>query len=87
MEVLGGAYARQPLENKLDVANGKLTNFANIDFAVATADWGTVTSFAIVDEDGNELVREETRDQHEITVGKRLRVPKGMVEVRLGNAE
>ncbi|MNS16391.1 hypothetical protein D3C72_480440 [compost metagenome] len=51
-EVNGGAYSRQAVTFTAPVAeNGKQTikNSADIQFAVATADWGTVTHVGIRD--------------------------------------
>jgi hypothetical protein len=48
-EVSGGAYARKVC-NTWDAASGGATeNTGAITFEQATADWGTVTDFAIVD--------------------------------------
>lgn len=47
-EVSGGAYARQTATFSAPV-NGSSSNTAAVIFPVATATWGTVVSFAILD--------------------------------------
>lgn len=48
-EVSGGAYARKTLNTWTAAASGSLTNSIAAQFAQATASWGTVTDFAVVD--------------------------------------
>lgn len=52
-EVSGGSYARQALngtDNYFEPASsGATTNHADIEFPVATGDWGTITHMAIMD--------------------------------------
>lgn len=51
-EVGGGAYARQPITLSAPVAEGgkqTIKNTDDIEFDVATADWGTVTHVGIRD--------------------------------------
>ncbi|MDK2957813.1 MAG: hypothetical protein PWQ57_3311 [Desulfovibrionales bacterium] len=52
-EVSGGAYARILLDGAVNyftaAANGSASNHADIEFATATASWGTVTHAAIMD--------------------------------------
>jgi len=49
-EVSGGSYARQLAGLSAAAgAGGTTSNAADIDFPVATADWGTVTHIAIMD--------------------------------------
>lgn len=47
-EVTGGSYTRQTVGFE-DVSTGVIGNAAPIDFPAATADWGTITHFAIFD--------------------------------------
>lgn len=53
VEVSGGAYARQGINASFAVATGTgpmtITSNANVNFPVATANWGTVVAFAIYD--------------------------------------
>jgi len=48
VEVSGGSYARQAVTFGAPSGNPSvISNSANIDFPVATANWGTVVAFAI----------------------------------------
>jgi len=47
-EVAGGAYARQ-VATFVAPVNGVTSNTVDINFPVATLDWGTITSFALLD--------------------------------------
>ena len=47
-EVAGGGYGRQTV-TFIAPTNGVTSNDADIDFPVATADYGTITSFALLD--------------------------------------
>lgn len=49
-EVSGGSYARQPIAFDA-FSSGATANTSDITFPTATADWGTVTHFAIRDAD------------------------------------
>jgi hypothetical protein len=47
-EVSGGSYARQAVTFGAPSGNpAVIANSANVDFPVATANWGTITGFAI----------------------------------------
>ncbi len=49
-EGTGGSYARVALSGKIGAAsNGTTVNSADISFPTASADWGTVTHFAVFD--------------------------------------
>lgn len=47
-EVTGGAYARQAIACTVP-SNGATSNTADINFPVATADWGIITHIALCD--------------------------------------
>lgn len=47
-EVAGGSYARQ-LVTFVAPVNGQSSNTAEILFPVASADWGTIVAFALMD--------------------------------------
>lgn len=47
-EVSAGGYGRQIVVFSAPV-NGQSTNTADINFPVATADWGTIVAFALLD--------------------------------------
>ena len=48
-EVTGGSYARAQVTDGFTVTNGNAENTADITFATATANWGTVTHVGIFD--------------------------------------
>ena len=48
-EVTGGAYARKVCNTWDAASGGAIANTGAVTFAQATADWGTVTDFAILD--------------------------------------
>ncbi len=48
-EVSGGAYARKKCNTWDTATTGSLTNNIVLTFAQATADWGTITHFAVCD--------------------------------------
>lgn len=48
-EVSGGSYARQAITFGAPSPVGTIKNSAQVTFPVATADWGDVTGFAIMD--------------------------------------
>jgi hypothetical protein len=48
-EVSGGAYARKGCNTWAAAASGATSNSIAIEFVQATADWGVVTHFAVVD--------------------------------------
>lgn len=47
-EVSGGAYARRPVTLAAP-SDGQITNSAQVVFADATADWGTITAIGLFD--------------------------------------
>jgi len=48
-EISGGAYARKKCNTWAAAAAGSLSNTIKIEFAEATANWGTITDFAVCD--------------------------------------
>jgi hypothetical protein len=49
-EVSGGSYARQAIASNMAVASsGAITNSGAISFPTATASWGTVVAFGVMD--------------------------------------
>lgn len=50
VEVSGGSYARVPLAGRLAAAaSGSKSNSSQINFATATADWGTIAGVGVFD--------------------------------------
>lgn len=85
-EVAGGSYARRPVA--YSVAGSEptvMTNTAMVEFAVATADWGVVTHYAIhsAATGGNMIARTELADPKNITVGDVVRFAPGDLIVRI----
>jgi hypothetical protein len=81
-EVSGGSYAALTLSRtnhfNSDASSGSISNTGNIDFAEATASWGTVVGVTIHVTSGNALLR-ICRFATPVTVasGQTLRIPTG----------
>jgi hypothetical protein len=75
-EVTGGAYVRIPITLTAPV-NGVTKNAADVEFAVATANWGTVTHAAVRDAatGGNLLLHGPLSINKTINTGDQFRVP------------
>lgn len=82
VEVSGGAYARQAATFAAPVA-GVTSNSATVAFPVATAGWGTVTSFGIFDAPtGGNLLYWGTLDvSEEVGIGGQARFKIGDLAV------
>jgi hypothetical protein len=82
-EVSGGAYARQKC-NTWDAASAGVVKNSQVElFPKATAPWGTLTDFALVDAltDGNVLAYGKLDVTKKIGTGDRLRIGIGDLEV------
>ncbi|UOF77889.1 b-glycanase [Caudoviricetes sp.] len=79
----GSAYARQSAS--FSISGGVATNSGNIEYATATAAWGTITHVAIFDAStsGNMLVSAELSSAKTIGTGDVLRIPTGQLSVTL----
>jgi hypothetical protein len=75
-EVTGGAYARQQITLTAPV-DGVTKNAVDIEFAVATANWGTVTHAGVRDAvtGGNLLLHGPLNLNKTIATGDQFRVP------------
>jgi len=83
-EVSGGDYARLATSaSDWDVANGTATNTVDFEWPTASADWGSVTSAALVDGDGNILVFGMASSPKEISQGDSYRIPQGSFTLSL----
>lgn len=82
-EVSGGAYARQAVTFAAPSPDS-VTNTADILFPVATANWGTVTHFAIMDAltAGNMLYYSALTTARSVLVDDQFRFPAGQLEVQ-----
>jgi hypothetical protein len=79
-EVSGGAYARQTVTLSAPV-NGQVTSTVDVLFPVATATWGTVTSFAILDASsgGNMLYFGNLSTPRLVLASDQVRFPSGQL--------
>ncbi len=77
-EVTGGAYARQAITFAAP-SDGAGSNDALITFPVATAAWGTVTHFAILDavSGGNQLVWGAFTTSRSVAIGDQPQIAIG----------
>jgi len=82
-EVSGGAYVREAVT--FSVSGDAATNTAAIEFAVATADWGTITHVAVFDAStgGDQIAYAALTTSKTIATGDVLRVPAGDLDITL----
>lgn len=83
-EVTGGAYARRPIAyTRSGTEPTIMSNDATIEFAVATANWGTITHYAIMSASvgGNMLVRKAVTTPKEINIGDVARFLTGELDI------
>lgn len=81
-EVAGGAYVRQAVDFDA-AAEGETANDADVNFPVATADWGTVTHWAVMDAvtDGNVLYWGDLTTPSAVLSGMGYRVQSGNIDI------
>ena len=79
-EVSGGAYARQSVTFSVP-APDSVSNTADVNFPVATADWGTVVAFAIMDapSSGNMLYYATLTASRLVLTNDQFRFPTGQL--------
>jgi len=88
-EVSGGAYARQSLNGSSNyftvAAAGATANYDDIEFPVATGDWGTITHVAIMDAltSGNVLIWGELTSSKIIETGDQFKFTAGNLDITL----
>ena len=83
-EVAGGSYARQSSSGKWAApAAGAVANNAEIAFPQATADWGTIVAFAILDavSAGNFLYWATLTASKTVNNGDTFKFPSGNVDL------
>lgn len=82
-EVSGGSYAREAVT--FSVSGDTATNTAALEFAVATADWGTITHVAVFDAStgGTQIAYAALTTSKTIATGDVLRVPAGDLDITL----
>lgn len=83
-EVSGGNYSRQPVSFTAP-SGGVTSNDSNVNFPVATADWGTITHFAIFDAEtsGNMLLYDALTQSKVVQVGDQLIFKAGDLSITL----
>ena len=79
-EVAGGSYARQTVTFTAP-APDSVSNTADVTFPVATANWGTIVAFAIMDaaSGGNMLYYAALTASRDIFISDQLRFPSGQL--------
>lgn len=84
-EVSGGAYARVNCNAWDAAASGALDNTSAITFAQATAAWGTVTHFAVIDATsaGNYIVWGTLTASKSIATGDTAQFAAGELDITL----
>ena len=82
-EVSGGSYARKSVA--FTVSGNLATNSAAVEFDVATADWGTITSVAVFDavSGGNMIAYATLTASKTISNGDVLRVPANDLDITM----
>lgn len=82
-EVSGGSYAR--VAATFSVTGDTASNTAGIEFAAATASWGTISHIGIMDASsgGNMLIHAALTTAKTIADGDVFRVPAGDLDVTL----
>lgn len=80
VEVAGGGYARQQVLWAVPAA-GATSNTADVTFPVATANWGVVTSFALMDAivGGNCLYYANLNASRNVLINDQLKFPAGQL--------
>ena len=82
-EVSGGSYARKSVA--FTVSGNLATNSAAVEFDVATADWGTITSVAVFDavSGGNMIAYATLTATKTIANGDVLRIPLNDLDITM----
>jgi len=82
-EVSGGSYARTAVT--MSVTGNLATNSAAVEFAAATASWGTITHIGVMDaaSGGNMIVHAALDASKAIADGDVFRIPTGDLDITL----
>lgn len=83
-EVTGGAYTRQQI-TFANPSNGTVSSFSDVLFPVATAGWGTITHFGILDAQtsGNLFYHGSLTNPKTIALDDQLKIAAGDISVTL----
>ena len=81
-EVSGGAYARQAVTFSAPSPD-QVSNTTDVTFPIASADWGTIVAFAIMDaaSGGNMLYYANLTASRDVLTNDQLRFPTGQLIV------
>lgn len=81
-EVTGGSYARQAVTFTAP-APDSVANVADVNFAIATADWGTLVAFVLMDaaSGGNMLYYANLTAARLVLTNDQFRFPAGQLSV------
>lgn len=86
-EVSGGSYVRKAVTLAAPGTPGTTSNSADVDFGIASANWGTVTHFAIMDGAtagaGNILIWGALTTSKTVNNGDGLKFPTGTLVVNV----
>jgi hypothetical protein len=84
-EINGSGYERVALKDLLSIEkDGTLTNKEDIIFPLAKKGWGVIAALCIIDSKGEKFFIEDVKDPTpKISIGKRLRIPQGMLSISL----
>lgn len=82
-EISGGSYARVAVT--FTVSGDTASNSAGVEFAAATANWGTITHIGIMDASsgGNMIVHAALTASKTIADGDVFRIPTGDLDITL----
>lgn len=82
-EVSGGSYVRQPV-TFTSPAPDTVSNTADVTFPIATADWGDIEAFALLDQpsSGNMLYFADLTAPKTINTSDQFRFPAGQLVVQ-----
>ncbi len=84
-EVSGGSYARTSVSFSVSGTGTLCTNSAAVEFAAATASWGTIVAVSIYDNTsgGNMLAWADLATNKTIDSGDIFRIPAGDLDITL----
>jgi len=82
-EVTGGSYVRQSVAFDACGTDGITDNTSDVTFPTATADWGTVTNFAVYDADtsGNMMIHGELTSSKAVGDGDTFKFAAGDLDI------
>lgn len=81
-EVSGGSYARQSVAFT-SASAGASSNSATVTFPAATAPWGTVVGWAVLDGSGNQITFDTFDSSFTVGIGDVVAVNSGDLDVSL----